>query len=167
MLWAFHALLKDKKENLNIVRLRAVFQLQGRQGTFQQVPPSAQKDSLRRIECLRHLPRVEDVIRTFNGTLQPVVVEGKIDKHTVDSVQALIYHRLDELELLCQRPMLFPGKATFDVVYQLKGSLSYFRGLLQMDVKEALLYWKDKMAEQLKLALSAISQEVEQLLAGV
>jgi DNA-binding NtrC family response regulator len=160
MLSRLHALFG--KDNLDVERLRAVLQLEGQATTPQQGPASLQEISLHRVECLRHLRRVDEVVRACKVAFRPLR-DTKTERQTAESVQAAIRYRLNELEMLCLRPLLFHSEVAFSVVYRLKGKLSYFHSLLQTDVKDALRYWKNEVSGELKLVLSTIFQEVERL----
>ena len=149
------------KENIGIEQLDAVFQLQGIGGP--PAPGRGDEFSLHRMECLRHLRRVDEVVRACQVALRPIVEGGKADNYTTASVQASLGQRLGELELLCLRPLLFQSELAFSVIYRLKGKLSYLHGLLGKDVGFALNYWRSDVSEEFKLALSAIFREVEEL----
>jgi hypothetical protein len=69
--------------------------------------------------------------------------------------------------MLCLHPLLFRSEMTFTMVHRLKGKLTYLQGLLQKsDGKETLRYWKEDTAEEFRLVLSTIFQEVDALLKG-
>jgi DNA-binding NtrC family response regulator len=149
------------KDDVGVEHLNAVFQLQGQAAASGR--PSADEISLHAVECLRHLRRADEVIRACKVTLRPVVEKRRIDAEAIESVDSPLRHRLSELEVLCMRPLLFHNEVTFSVVHQLKGKLSYFHSLLHSDPKAALSYWRDEVAGQFKLALSAVFGEVERL----
>ncbi|MDQ2974880.1 MAG: sigma 54-interacting transcriptional regulator [Acidobacteriota bacterium] len=149
------------KENIGVEQLDAVFQLQGIGGPSE--PARSDEFSLHRMECLRHLRRVDEVVRACQVALKPIVEGGKLDDYTAASVKASLGQRLGELELLCLRPLLFQSELAFSVIYRLKGKLSYLHNLLGKDVGLALNYWRSDLSEEFKLALSAIFREVEEL----
>jgi hypothetical protein len=120
---------------------------------------------LPQVECLRHLRRADEVIRATKVTLRPIVDGGKLDRETMAAVLTGLDLRLNELDVLCFRPLLFHSEMTFNLVHRLKGKLSYLQGLLQKhNGQEALQYWKDETAEEFRLVLSKIFQEVDALL---
>ena len=149
------------KENIGVEQLDAVFQLQGIGGPVE--AGRGDEFSLHHMECLRHLRRVDEVVRACQVALKPIVEEGKLDGSTAGAVQASLGQRLGELELLCLRPLLFQSELAFTVIYRLKGKLSDLHRLLGKNIDIALNYWRSDVAEEFKLALSAVFREVEEL----
>lgn len=154
-------------EGLTVEHLHAVFQLQGQSRAAETASTAEQEIKLHKVECLRHLMRVDEVVRASKVVMRPALGEKKPEYAIVYSAQATLGDRLREIEVLCMRPLLFGGEVTFSVVNRLKGKLSYFHSLLQKDVQIALSYWKDEVADEFKLVLSAVFQEVERLTASV
>jgi DNA-binding NtrC family response regulator len=150
-------------DDLGEEHLEAVFQLQGQGDARGEAPSPAAEMMLHRVECLRHLRRVDEVVRACKVTLRPIIEEKKTDQEALESVDSAFRHRLSELELLCLRPLLFNSEVTFSVVHRLKGKLSYLRSLLIDDPRSALGYWNSEVADEFKLSLSAVFQEVERL----
>lgn len=155
------------KDDLDADRLRAVFQIQVQSHT--ETPESfAQKEIItHRVDCLRHLRRVDEVLRACVVSARPLIQSGHTDSTTSADVRASLRARLFELEQLCLNPLLFHSPVTFDVVDGLKERLSYFGSMLEGDVKVALGYWKNEVTRELKLALTVIFQESERLEANV
>ncbi|MEW6207443.1 MAG: sigma 54-interacting transcriptional regulator [Acidobacteriota bacterium] len=151
---------------LTIEHLHAVFQLQGQSQT-ERASTAEQEIKLHRVECLRHLKRVDEVVRASKVAPRPVLGEKNPDEADVRLAQLALSDRLREIEVLCLRPLLFGSEVAFSVVYRLKGKLSYFSSLLQKDVRIALSYWKDEVADEFKLALSAVFREAERLTASM
>ncbi|MEK6324265.1 MAG: sigma 54-interacting transcriptional regulator [Acidobacteriota bacterium] len=151
------------KEVLDAARLKAVFQIQGQ--TPKETPESvSQKEIItHRVDCLRHLRRVDEVLRACSVSVTPLVEIGQTGVATASLVRGSLRVRLGELEVLCLNPLLFRTKVTFDVVEGLKERLSYFYGLLEGDAKVAVSYWKNEVTREFKLALTAIFQETERL----
>jgi hypothetical protein len=155
------------KDGLDAARLRAVFQIQG-QAPAVSPESAAQKEIVtHRVDCLRHLRRVDEVLRACTVSVRPLVESGQTDIASVAAVRASLRTRLGELEVLCLNPLLFHSMVTFDLVDGLKEKLSYFYGLLEGDPTIALSYWKNEVKRELKLALTAIFQESERLEANV
>lgn len=154
-------------DGLTIEHLHAVFQLQGQSQPLEIASTAEQEIKLHRVECLRHLKRVDEVVRASKVAMSPALEEKKPDEASLYSARAALADRLREIEVLCMRPLLFGSEVTFSVVNQLKGKLSYFHSLLQRDFQIALSYWKDEVADEFKLSLSAVFREVERLTASV
>ncbi|MEK6411064.1 MAG: sigma 54-interacting transcriptional regulator [Acidobacteriota bacterium] len=165
VLMSLHALFGN--EGLDAARLRAVFQIQG-QASQESPDAVAQKEIItHRVDCLRHLRRLDEVLRACTVSVSPLVAGNLTDSANAVPVRASLRVRLGELEVLCLNPLLFHSKVTFDVVDGLKEKLLYFYGLLEGDGKVAISYWKNEVTRELKLSLTAIFQESERLEANV
>jgi transcriptional regulator with GAF, ATPase, and Fis domain len=151
-------------EGLTADHVRAVFEFEGqaRAARAEAVAPS--DPGRHRMECLRHLRRADEVVRTTKVTLRPVVSERRTDPDTVSRVLAATARRLGELELLLSRPLLFHRERTYDAVHGLKEGLGSFHRLLERDPQQALLAWERELSGGFKLAQSAIFEEVERVL---
>jgi DNA-binding NtrC family response regulator len=149
------------RSDLRVDHLKVVFRLEGQESEGGKVGP--QGISLHRVECLRHLRRVDEVVRATRITLQPVLERKRHDPGAAESVHVSLRERLNELELLCMRPLLFHSEVAFSVVYRLKGKLSYFGSLLKTDGAAALRYWRKEVADEFKLVLTTVFQEVQRL----
>ena len=164
VLSSLHALFG--KDDLDVARLRAVFQIQGQLPEIEETR-SVNELVMHRVDCLRHLQRVDEVLRACVVSARPLSEAGQIDAATASAVSASLRTRLTELEALCLRPLMFHSQVTFDVVDAVKDKLSYFYGLLEGDGRIAQGYWKNEVTRELKLALTSIFQESERLEANV
>lgn len=117
-----------------------------------------------RIECLYQLRRADEVLRACKVTLRPLVETGGSDPDAARRVSATLRDRLNELEILCMRPLLFHGEATFFVVHRLKEKLFQLCKLLGADEPAALSYWQRDVAGEFQPALSTIFREVDRLM---
>jgi transcriptional regulator with GAF, ATPase, and Fis domain len=165
VLSSLHALFG--KDDLDVARLRAVFQIQGQLPGEIEEAKSTNEIIMHRVDCLRHLQRVDEVLRACVVSARPLSEAGQTDEATAAAVSASLRTRLTELEALCLRPLMFHSQVTFDVVDGAKERMSYFYGLLEGDGKIAQGYWKNEVTRELKLALTAIFQESERLEANV
>ena len=152
------------KENLGKRHVRAVLQLEGQQPAFPQGNMFMPDDWLHRIECLRHLRRVDEVIRAIKVTAQPVIDDLETDPDTIQSIRLAIRFRRDELEVLCLDPRFFYKESIFSTVYRLKGKLFYFQSLLESDLEKALEYWNNGAANEIRAATTVISEGIEELI---
>jgi DNA-binding NtrC family response regulator len=165
VLSSLHALFG--KDDLDVARLRAVFQIQGQLPEEGEQSKAANELVMHRVDCLRHLQKVDEVLRACVVSARPFTDAGRTDPATAASVASSLRTRLTELEALCLNPLKFHSKVTFDLVDAVKEKLSYFYGLLEGDGKVAGSYWKNEVARELKLAMTAIFQEHERLEANV
>jgi transcriptional regulator with AAA-type ATPase domain len=151
--------------NLTVERLQWVFYYEGQDHGQVGGPVAERELILHRVECFRHLRRADEVIRATKITLRPIVEGSKLDRESMAAVLPGLDLRLNELDVLCYRPLLFHSEMTFNLVHRLKGKLTYLQGLLQQqDGQEARRYWQDETAEEFRLVLSTIFQEVDTLL---
>jgi hypothetical protein len=164
VLSSLHALFG--KDDLDVARLRAVFQIQGQLPEIEETK-SVNEIVMHRVDCLRHLQRVDEVLRACVVSARPLSEAGQTDAATASAVSASLRTRLTELEALCLRPLMFHNQVTFDVVDAVKDKLSYFYGLLEGDPTVARGYWKNEVTRELKLAFTSIFQESERLEANV
>jgi DNA-binding NtrC family response regulator len=154
------------KDGLNTAKLRAVFQIQGQSPT---TPDSASDKEIvtHRVDCLRHLRRVDEVLRACMMSVKPLVEIGQIDLARIASARSSLRTRLGELEVLLLNPLMFHTVVTFDLVDGIKEKMSCFCGMLDGDPRIAVNYWKNEVTREFKVALSAIFQESERLEANV
>jgi DNA-binding NtrC family response regulator len=164
VLSSLHALFG--KDDLDVARLRAVFQIQGQLPEIEETK-SVNEIIMHRVDCLRYLQRVDEVLRACVVSARPLSEAGQTDAATASAVSASLRTRLTELEALCLRPLMFHNQVTFDVVDAVKDKLSYFYGLLEGDPTVARGYWKNEVTRELKLAFTSIFQESERLEANV
>jgi len=151
-------------KGLTVAHLRAVFQFEGQASARGRKPKAREEIGLHRVECLRHLRRVDEVVRALSVALRPVVEERRTDAGTVRAVQVAARHRQEELEALCLRPLLFHREATFSCVHRLKARLGDFSKLLETDAERAVSSWTLELADEFRQVLSTIFEEVELLL---
>ncbi|MEW6386510.1 MAG: sigma 54-interacting transcriptional regulator [Thermodesulfobacteriota bacterium] len=150
--------------NLTLKHLNAIFAYE-RQAVASRPEAVAKPETIwPRLDYLRHLRRIEEVIRVTKVTLQPVVQEHKTDLPTVTEVHNGLRFHLNELEVLCLHPSSFPSESTFSLVHDLKGKIAVFQGLLPKDLQHALRYWKKELAEGVEKVLSTIASELQKLL---
>ncbi len=156
-----------RADNLSVEQLRWVFLYEGQDHALSGGPAAERDLILHQVECLRHLRRADEVIRATKVSLRPIVEAERLDRETLAAVLPGLDLRLNELDMLCLHPLLFHSEMTFTMVHHLKGKLTYLQGLLQKnDGKEVLRYWKEETAEEFRLVLSTIFQEVDALLKG-
>jgi len=144
--------------------LRAVFLLEGQISGAMERPPSDKEIPLHRAECLRHLKRVHEIVHASSFALYPIMKERSIKRKTSESIKISLKLSLHEIEVLCQKRLLFHGLKTLDEVLNLKEKISDLQYLLQKDFAEARDFWNSKVAEAFKQTLSSIFKEIESVL---
>jgi len=124
---------------------------------------SSQEAGSRRIECVNHLQRAEEVLRATGKAIDPAM-KTKLIKPSTPSIDDLIRSRIDELEILCLHPRRFHQKAMFFQTHDFKGKLTYFQSLLQKNGREARRYWIKEVVPDSRKVLTHISKEIKMLL---
>lgn len=143
-------------------QLRSVFRL------FSHVEPSdtplsPHEISLHKAECLRHLKQAEDSLLTMKYLFEPII-EGK-EKKFPELFPITIKNRMNELEFLNRRPLLFYDEGTFSTFTLLKGQLAYFFELLQQGQDEnAMAFLRDKLYKHLQKSQSTLFKAVNAVL---
>jgi DNA-binding NtrC family response regulator len=150
--------------NPTLEELRLVLTLQGQESPSVLGPPDERELVLHRVECLRHLRHVDEALQACHATLRPIVEEKRTDRATVKAVHEALHYRLLELERLCQTPLLFREKLTFEIAERLTHELADFHRKIEDSPAEAMQYWEAVVSRDLKVALSAIFQEVDRLI---
>ncbi len=152
-------------EGLGVEHSRAVFAFEGGVGAGR---ASVEEDEigLHRVECLRHLRRVDEVLRAWRVAVRPVVDGDAHDPESLALARAEGESRLAELELLLRRPLLFHAEPTFAAVDRLAQQLSGFQALLSEDTPRASERWGEELGEEFRLALGSLFREVEHLAAA-
>lgn len=149
-----------------VKHVRAVFQMQSATRIDDERLGPEDDARIHRVECLRHLRRVDEVIRACKVMLRSFASgrPEQTDEAGMRRVRTVISHRLAELRLLGTQPLLFHSIATFDVLNRAMGGLTTLQSLLERDANEARRFWKKELAGEVTAALSAIVREVERLL---
>ncbi|MEW6366944.1 MAG: sigma 54-interacting transcriptional regulator [Acidobacteriota bacterium] len=150
------------------LRIEHVRAMMGLEGTGRAQVGTAPEDQigLHRVQRLRHLKRVDEVVRASKVALRPLVEQKRQDPESIASVRTALHRRLDELEVPCLHPLLFSSEVAFSIVHRLKGKLTYYHSLLQTGAVNALRYWRREVSEEYKLAISTVFQEVNRLTKG-
>jgi DNA-binding NtrC family response regulator len=143
-------------------QLRAVFEFEGQAGAESTLPPSSDELSLHRVECLRQLRRADEVLRAAHMAARPA--RGGRQAPDAAATEAL-EQRVNELELLCLRPLLFHGEQAFAQVEKAKAGLERFAAALRAGRPGTRALWRNDVEPALDAALSILFREVEKLLA--
>lgn len=151
-------------EGLGIRHLQSVFYLDGHNEMMKGEVGSENEVSLHRAMCLRHLKYTDEVVRASSVTLMPIIENNDPDAKSVVSVRESLSYRLNELEMLTLKPLLFHSEVSFSAVYGLKGKLAYFQNLLKDDSKSAQNFWKQELENEFKSVLSIVFKEIERVL---
>ena len=179
VLSSLHALFGT---DVRLEQLRAIFEFEGqmaagpggpriqeagfpRSETAPPEPPSLDEIGLHRVECLRHLRQVDEVLQAWQATVRPVLAARRLKPTRIPQALSSARRRARELEFLCVRPLLFGSKATFSALQGLAVALDAFHALLDRDPAAARATWEEQLEAEIGAAQSAVFEEVRQLLA--
>ncbi|NQT51884.1 sigma-54-dependent Fis family transcriptional regulator [bacterium] len=121
---------------------------------------------LHRTECLRHLKRADEVLRAFEVAVRPIVGR-EASPEAVGPAREQLRHHLDELDMLCLRPLLFYSATTFEAVRELKAELNAFLDVAGPPIAEAKKLWRKQLAGRFKQVHARTATEVHRLLQGL
>ena len=155
VLSSLHALFGTVR--LTPAHLRAVFEFEGQSGGAQR--DGGSELGLHRVECLRQLRRTDEVLRATQVDLRQATPD-----HGPELAEAFS-RRAAELGQLCDQPLLFHGERVFALVRRVAEELPALAAVLAAGGNRAPAQWS-RIAADLDLALSAVFQEVDRLLAS-
>ncbi len=148
---------------LGVRHLHAVFEFEGQAG--ERSPRDSRGElALYRVECLRQLRRTDETLRAAKVALRPLLSGQSASPAEWASAAGVLEHRVNEIELLCRRPLLFHGEATFASVRTVKDRLRTLIELLRFDAGKALALWTRELERDFEEAVRTIFKEVETLL---
>ena len=154
-----------RTNTLTIRHLQTALDIDMEKKTPMEESPACEKEiMLHRAQCLKHLKRVHEVIHAIQFTLQLIFEDHKADRDVPEPDHTSLSFRFHDLEMLCTHPLLFYTQKLFNEISGLKGKINYLLNVLQNDSKGAERYWIVEMAEAFKQALSAIFEEIENVL---
>ena len=119
-----------------------------------------------RVQCLRHLRRVDDTLRAAQVRLRDVMKGRSRVPATYEAIAAATEDRVNELEVLCLHPLLFygPTPTMFTVVRRLKEKLRDFSERMRKEPELALEFWKRELEQDFAYALTMLFEEVDRLM---
>lgn len=153
-------------EGLSARHLRAVFEFEGQIGLATTNPTSgataSAEISRHRAECLRQLRRAAEVLRAAQVALRPLRTVGPV-REELGSLASVIEQRVNELEILCLKPLLFHAEVAFSIVRRVKDRLRELAAALRANPEQARALWSRELEGDFALAGSTIFGEVGQL----
>jgi DNA-binding NtrC family response regulator len=149
--------------NLRLEHLQSVLQQQ----TVMEPAPSTMRSAadliLFRVDCLHHLRQVDELLRQVKVTLRPLLYERTTPYAAmaiIDSLQKLII----ELDILCNRPLLFFDDALFHAVRHLNGKFREFSKLLARSEKKAKELWQAEIVQSYNQTQKMVFLQVKKLM---
>jgi DNA-binding NtrC family response regulator len=155
VLASLHSLFGERE--ISIGHLRAVMDYEGH---GDELPAGAAETSRHRIDCLRHLRRVDEALRACRAALAPP--RSRLADADPALARALLAARVEELARLCAQPLLFHGAALYELVRRLVARLEEHLRAPPRSARAALGRRRDLDAE-LALVATALFEEVGEL----
>lgn len=116
------------------------------------------------LETLRHLQRVEELIRACRVCVGPLLSASKIEKQTVFAVKMQLGHHLYELERLLEARELFQDDYTLSAVVRFKEAMTALREFLPEGEKEARQIWTKETKSAHRKTAATLSRTIEKLI---
>jgi DNA-binding NtrC family response regulator len=145
------------RDDLTARHVQAVFQFAGQVSGESEATP-AHEVAQHRIDCLRHLRRVDEALRACEVTLRSTAAESDEGRGLL---RAAIARHVGELEVLTAHPVLFHGHATFHAVERLLESLGGLRDTLGGATRDGS---RRELNRELNRAQTAVFAEVSRIL---
>lgn len=145
------------------------------------VSPAQSKNARRgpedmRVDCLNHLHRVDQIVRSIKIAFRPISSTrkkwgvGDAGANLYESPEGLVEYAVAQeerqLDLLCEQPLLFYDQLVFKEVYHLKGMLLYLLGLLRKNGRGAKAFYQKELKPQLELVTELLFRTMRELLAA-
>ncbi len=150
-------------DGLGVKHLRAVFAFEGQAQATPGAGAASAEFQVHRVECLRHLRRVLDVVRACAVTLGPVLRAADVQRRVVQSALGGLRRHARELEVLCLRPALFHSEAVFTRVRGLAETLATLVRTAAEDPAAVASLRRPALEHDLDLAGSTVFREIERL----
>lgn len=145
-------------------QFQAVFQMQFQQTVAPDDPLTQDELRMHRVHCLRHLKRVDELVRASKVTVRPIVWGGRTDAKTARSVRVPLENQVAELDYLCLKPNLVRSMDTLNAVRRFNGQLREFGKLLRKGIPAAMEFWHHQdMSQHYRETQEVILLEIEHL----
>lgn len=112
------------------------------------------------VEWLLHLRRVEDIIKSIELTVNPVVSGVVESKKEIVWIQLIIQTYLADLDVLNAQASRFEKKSIQGAIAKLSHVLKAFTRIMEDDPEKAALYWRRTVKEEVAGVLSVVSPKL-------
>jgi transcriptional regulator with PAS, ATPase and Fis domain len=165
VLSSLRTLYPKKADNgeLRVSHLEDAFRLLGHVDGIQDKTPSGSAPPVWRVESLRHLTRVFDVLYAIKLDVHPFVQRKRGLQDTLEDLQTALELRRQELEIFCKNDKLFNRKPIFLEVFNMLGLLMTFQTEIHEDPDKARRNWDLELSEKLHQVISIVSEEIKRV----
>ncbi len=148
---------------LRVVHLEDAFYQTGHEDCDRKPLSFISEPKVLRIESLRHLTRIFDVLYATQLAVLPLAKQKRVTQETIEDLQTALELRRQELEIFCKYDKLFNKKALFLKVFNMLGMLMAFQTELNEDPKKARNNWNLELREKMHQVISAVSEEINRM----
>jgi DNA-binding NtrC family response regulator len=138
------------EKNLTPTHLHAVRQFQSDSSPAARELLSKSEANVRRAEGHLHLRRVDDVLRAIEIAMRPLSDRVRLDTALIEFIRLSLRNHLEELEMLCEKPLKFLKASTYDIACRIKGKLLFFYSLFEKNPEKAKVFWRQELKGMLK-----------------
>ncbi len=153
-------------EPIGVAHLRAVFEFEGQAGQGNVTGGTDAEILAHRAACVRHLRRVDEVIRACEVALRPVVVQGRADRRALSASREAVGRHLDELDLLAGKRLLFGSEPAHAAVVRFHDGLAALHAALGEDPDRGPAVWSTEVEPALARATSALFEAQQRVLSS-
>jgi transcriptional regulator with PAS, ATPase and Fis domain len=125
---------------------------------------TSQKQSLRRMDQLRHLQRILEVLSSLKASLRPLLVENNIDLRTTTLIRVVLLGYVAKLESLGSQAELSGSNVSRKSVMALGDALQDFSQILETNANRARDFWQKGVQPLYQDADSNCFTEIQRLL---
>jgi transcriptional regulator with PAS, ATPase and Fis domain len=154
---------KANKGELKIVHLEDAFRQTGHEDCGQNRLPFTLEPKVIRIESLRHLTRIFDVLYATQIAALHFAKLKRLKREDIEDLQTALELRRQELEIFCKHDKLFNRKVLFLQVFNILGMLMVFQTELFEDPEKARDNWLLELREKFHEVISAVSEEINMM----
>ncbi|MDP8256309.1 MAG: sigma 54-interacting transcriptional regulator [Candidatus Alcyoniella australis] len=118
------------------------------------------------LETIRHLHRVEELVRACKVCVGPLLSASEMSKQTVLAVKGQLGYHLFELERLLESRDLLDNDAMWNLVVQFKERVAELRECLPENERRAGRLWNKETKRAHKKTASMLGKTIERLISG-
>ena len=150
--------------DLQVLHLEDAFHQRGHEdGCQKSTIPFDLLPRVLRIDSLRHLNRVFDILYATQLAIHPLVQRKRQQQQTIEDVQTSLELRRQELEICCKNDRLFNNKSLFLDVFNILGMLMAFQTELYEDPEKARNDWDLELSKKVSQVIDTLKKEISQV----
>jgi transcriptional regulator with AAA-type ATPase domain len=156
-----HSLFGAK--DLRADHLKAIFQIREQAMALEPVSADRAEIELHRAECLRHMRRASELVRSCEVALGALLKTDRPGGRGMARIEAAVRSDVAELAALCRKPLLFSGEAAYRAVLRLTEELECLERRAGRQASAEVARAKDNLTLRFSQASSALFREAAKL----